>query len=107
MRLALDTNVLVYAEGLNGHERRDEANDLIQRIPRTSIVVPAQAVAELFNVLVRKGGIPRSEAQRLTQRWLDSYDIVPTAAPTLQAAIGLATEHQLQIFDAMILERVA
>jgi predicted nucleic acid-binding protein len=54
MRIALDTNILAYAEGVNGALMRDKALKLIQRLPPEAIVLPAQALGELFNVLVRK-----------------------------------------------------
>ena len=54
MRIALDTNVLVYAEGANGAIRRDQTLKLIQRLPPEAVVLPAQALGEMFNVLVRK-----------------------------------------------------
>jgi predicted nucleic acid-binding protein len=54
MKIALDTNVLAYAEGANGAAMRDSALDIIQRLPQESVVLPAQTLGELFNVLVRK-----------------------------------------------------
>ena len=35
MKVALDTNVLAYAEGANGAAMRDKALELIQRLPST------------------------------------------------------------------------
>ncbi len=52
MRVALDTNVLAYAEGTNGAEMKEAALRLIQRLPVASMVLPVQALGELFNVLV-------------------------------------------------------
>ena len=54
MRIALDTNVLACAEGVNGAIMRDKALQLIQRLPPEAVVLPAQTLGELFNVLVRK-----------------------------------------------------
>jgi predicted nucleic acid-binding protein len=54
MRIGLDTNVLAYAEGVNGAGMRDKTLDLIQRLPMGAVVIPVQALGELFNVLVRK-----------------------------------------------------
>ena len=54
MRIALDTNVLAYAEGANGAIMRDKALKLIQRLPPEAFVLPVQTLGELFNVLVRK-----------------------------------------------------
>jgi predicted nucleic acid-binding protein len=54
MKIALDTNVLAYAEGTNGAAMRDRALELIERLPAGSVVLPVQTLGELFNVLVRK-----------------------------------------------------
>ena len=56
MRVALDTNVLAYAEGTDGAERRDAALALIRRLRQEAAVAPAQVLGELFNGLARKGG---------------------------------------------------
>jgi hypothetical protein len=54
MKIALDTNVLAYAEGTNGTAMRDKELKLILQLPPTAIVWPVQTLGELFNVLVRK-----------------------------------------------------
>jgi predicted nucleic acid-binding protein len=54
MKVALDTNVLANAEGANGAAKRDRALEVIQRLPVGAVVLPVQALGELFNVLVRK-----------------------------------------------------
>ena len=63
MNVALDTNVLVYAEGVNGSARRQLAFDLVRTLPRGSTFVPAQTLGELFRVLVRKAGWSPSSAR--------------------------------------------
>jgi len=54
MRIALDTNVLAYAEGANGATMRDKALKLIQRLPPGAIVLPAQTLGELSIYLFEK-----------------------------------------------------
>jgi len=54
MKIALDTNVLAYAEGTNGAAMREKALELIQRLPVGTVVLPVQTLGELFNVLVPK-----------------------------------------------------
>ena len=54
MKVALDTNVLAYAEATNGAHLRDRALELIERLPPESIVIPVQILGELYNVLVKK-----------------------------------------------------
>lgn len=103
MRIALDTNVLAYAEGINGAERREAALALVRRVPQGAAVVPVQVLGELFNVLVRKGGKSRSEARDALLSWRDAFPVVETSPEGMLAAVDLATDHQLGIWDAVIL----
>ncbi len=103
MRIAFDTNVLAYAEGINGLERRDAALALIRRVPQEAAVVPVQVLGELFNVLVRKGGKSRSEARDALLSWRDTFPVVGTSPEVMLAAVDLATDHELGIWDAVIL----
>jgi predicted nucleic acid-binding protein len=103
VRIAFDTNVLAYAEGVNGVDRRDLALNVIRRLPRESAAVPAQVLGELFNVLVRKGGKSRSDARDALLSWRDTFPIIETSPEVMTAAADLATDHQLGIWDAVIL----
>ncbi len=103
MRVALDTNVLAYAEGVNSEERREAAVALIRRLPDDMAVVPAQVLGELFNVLVRKGGRSRAEARDALLSWRDAFPVIETTSQAMLAAVDLATDHNLGIWDAVIL----
>ena len=103
MKIALDTNFLVYSEGGDDDPKRDIALELLREIPRNASVVPLQVLGELYNVLVRKGKWTRDEARATVLGWLDTYTTLPTTAETLAAAADLATEHRLAIWDAVIL----
>lgn len=63
MKVALDTNVLAYAEGANGIEERVMALALVGRQPQEAAVIPVQVLGALFNVLVRKAGKSRADAR--------------------------------------------
>ena len=107
MRIALDTNVLAYAEGINGAVRRDAALSLIRRLPQDATVVPVQVLGELFNVLVRKGGKSRSAARDVLLSWRDAFPVLETSPEVMLAAVDLATDHQLGLWDAVILSAAA
>ncbi len=102
MRLALDTNILVYAEGVNGAARKDAATDLVARLPAAETFIAAQVFGELYNVLVRKAGWQRQFARMAILSWQDSYDVLPTSPTAMTAAVDLAVDHQLGIWDALI-----
>ena len=54
VRVALDTNVLAYAEGVNGEDRKATALRILRDFTEHEVVVPAQALGEVFVVLTRK-----------------------------------------------------
>jgi predicted nucleic acid-binding protein len=103
LRIAVDTNLLAYAEGINGVEQRDAALALLRRLPQEAAVIPVQVLGELFNVLVRKGGKSRGEARDVLLSWRDAFPVVETSPEIMLAAVDLATDHQLGIWDAVIL----
>ena len=56
MRVALDTNVLAYAEGLGDERRFGAAVQLIEQLTTDQVVLPAQVLGELSGVLTGKAG---------------------------------------------------
>ena len=107
MRVALDTNVLAYAEGTNGPAKKEAALDLIQTLPQGSTVLPAQTLGELFNVLVRKARRPAASARAAILSWQDAFPVLDTSAAVIASAADLATDHQLGIWDAVVLATAA
>jgi predicted nucleic acid-binding protein len=103
VRVALDTNVLAYAEGVNGIGQRDAAVDLVRRLPQEATIIPVQVLGELFNVLVRKAGKSRSDARDALLSWSDTFPVVETSSKVMLSAIDLATDHHFGIWDAVIL----
>lgn len=107
MRVALDTNILAYAEGVNGAARRGEALDLLQKLPQEATVLPVQVLGELFNVLVRKAGRSRDHSRDALLTWGDAYALAETSPQVMRTAADLAADHQLGIWDAVILSTVS
>ena len=103
MKVALDTNVLAYAEGVNGADKRTVALGVVRRLPQDAAIIPVQVLGELFNVLVRKAGKTRAEARDALLGWRDAFAVVQTSVEVMQAAADLATDHRLGIWDATIL----
>lgn len=103
MKAALDTNVLVYAEGVNGTERRAQALELIAHLPPDRTSVPAQALGELFHVLIRKAGRSKAEARNALLAWRNAFPVIATAPGTVLVAADLAADHDLGIWDSVIL----
>jgi len=107
MRIALDTNVLAYAEGANGAGMRDKALDLIQRLPQGAIVLPVQALGELFHVLVRKARRSPVLARAAVLSWRDAYPAAETSLEVMISATDLSADNGLTIWDSVILSASA
>jgi len=107
VKVALDTNVLAYAEGTNGGEKKQAALGLIEALPGDSIVLPVQALGELFDVLVLKAKRPAANARAALLGWRDAYAVIDTSAIVMLNAADLATDHRLRIWDAGILSAAA
>ncbi|WP_312471251.1 PIN domain-containing protein [Brucella sp.] len=103
MKIALDTNVLAYAEGVNDAAKRDIALELMRGLPQEAVVIPVQVLGELFHVLTRKAGKSRGEAREALLAWRDTFPVIETAPEMMLAAADLATDHQFSIWDAVIL----
>ena len=54
MRVALDTNILAYAEGLGDALRCSMAVQLLEQLHSAELVLPAQTLGELSRVLTGK-----------------------------------------------------
>jgi predicted nucleic acid-binding protein len=101
LRVALDTNILAYAEGVNGLARKKEALDILERLPVGSILVPVQALGELFSLLVRKAGRTPKDARAAVLQWRNAFTLVDTSGDVLLAATDLAVK-QFSIWDAVM-----
>lgn len=107
MKIALDTNVLAHAEGTNGATMRARALSVVRQLPPESVVVSAQTLGELFNVLVRKAKHRRARARTAILSWRDAYPVIETSATVLVDALDLAADHALGFWDSIILSAAA
>ena len=107
MRIALDTNILAYAEGVNGAAKKAATLALLRRLPADAVVLPVQTLGELFHVLVRKAGRTTAQARTAILTWRDAFPLIATSPAVLLAACDLAADHRFGIWDAVILAAAA
>jgi predicted nucleic acid-binding protein len=107
VRVALDTNILAYAEGVNGATMRETAFDIIEKLPADAVMLPVQVLGELFRVLVTKAKRTPTQARKAVIVWRDAFPIIDTSVSILMSATDLATDHQVGIWDAVILSAAA
>jgi len=102
MRIALDTNVLAYAAGVNGVERQRAAIELLGKLSESETFLPVQALGELLRVLVGKAKISPRSARTTIARYRDTYPLIETSSSVFLSATDLAVDHKINIWDAVI-----
>jgi predicted nucleic acid-binding protein len=107
VKVALDTNVLVYAERVNGEARAIVVHGLLAAMSADAVVLPVQALAELFTVLTRKAGRSAESARGAVMGWRDAYATSPTTDAVFVAALDLSASHHLSMWDAIMLSAAA
>ena len=100
---ALDSNILVYVEGVNGAAREVASRTLIEQLPLKFTFIPAQALGELYNVLTRKAAWSGDRARTAVLAWRDSFVVAPTTTTAMLEAIDLAADHRISIWDSVIM----
>ncbi len=103
MRVALDTNILAYAEGLGDAARCTAARQLIEHLPGDQALLPAQTLGELFRVLTAKARRTPAQARNAVLSWADTFDVADSTWPAFQSAFDLTVDHQLPMWAALIL----
>jgi predicted nucleic acid-binding protein len=102
LKVALDTNILAYAEGVDDPARQLRARVLLERLDEDSVLIPAQVLVELYNVLCRKGRRTTPSAREAITFWRDIFVIGSTTEAAMLAAVDLAVDHRLTIWDSIV-----
>ena len=103
MRVALDTCILTYAEGVGDSARCAAAIRLIEQLPSEAVLLPVQTLGELFRVLTGKAKRAAGPSREAVMMWADSFDLADSSWSAFQSAMDLSTDHHLQIWDALII----
>lgn len=107
MRVALDTNVLAYAEGVGDRRRCRAARRLVAALAVENVLIPAQVLGELHCVLTRKAGRSAAEARDAVLSWADAFAVGDSSRQAMAAAFDLVADHGLHVWDALILSVAA
>ncbi len=103
MHCAIDTNILVYAEGYGDEARCAQAASLLSRINPHTTVIPVQVLGELCRVLTVKAKRDAAQVRTHVLQWTALFPTAPTQASALLAAMDLTAELQIPTWDAVIL----
>lgn len=104
MRIAVDTNILVYAEDLDDTDRGIIARNVLSTVAtQHRPVLPVQVLGELFRTLRRRTKIDPASAALIVRRWRDFAELSPTGDAAFENALSVAEQHRFDIWDAVIL----
>ena len=111
MRIALDSNLLIYLARVwkaDGDQRKTAAAEsILLRLPESIIpVVPFQALGESYRVMLRYG-YDREKCRATVLEWANRFETVASSEHAFLSAIDLATDHKLQFWDALIINAAA
>jgi predicted nucleic acid-binding protein len=100
-RVALDSNILIYAESEPDSAKGKLSTDLILRTAQDG-VIPVQVLGEYLRFIQRR--LPAMFAQAIGQAevYQDIFITPPTTVDVIDAASGLARTHGMQLWDCVI-----
>ena len=104
---SLVTNILVYAVSeLNGEKERI-AKSLVDQASKGGWPIAAQVYGEFFSVMVRRKYMTRKDANVAIEAFSAVMPPVVSSLTAHAAALQLATEKQMQYWDALIIATCA
>ncbi len=101
--IAVDTNVLIYADMASGTDARHElALALLEKLSLINCCIPLQVLGEFLNVSQRKQLLSPAKAIMRVNSYAALFTTPVTLLADLVDAGRLSTDHRLQYFDAVI-----
>ena len=100
-RVALDSNILIYADLDPDSEKGRRSADLILRVARDG-VIPIQVLGEYLRFIQRRVPEAFDEAIRQVAVYQAAFLTPPTTIEVVDAASGLARAHLMQLWDCVI-----
>ncbi len=104
MLVFFDTNLLVYCTDVTAPDKMTRARALVAHASAAgNAVVSTQVLIELFHTLTRKQKMPPINAQALLRAYT-AWPVIDSDVTLVGAAIEKSIQHQLSIWDAMVIE---
>jgi predicted nucleic acid-binding protein len=107
INVAVDTNILVYAEEVSSEQEQAAALQILEKLPHETTLIPVQVLGELYRALTSRAGRSGARARATVQAWGDSYPVIESSPSVLLAALDLAVEHKFDFWDAIVLAAAA
>lgn len=106
MRVALDSNILVYAALEPGSSKGKRAADVITRASARGVIA-LQSLLEFVAVVRKRQPQLVNAAIAQAEAWAEVFELSPTSLAIAKAAHSLVATHGLQVWDAVIYSAAA
>jgi predicted nucleic acid-binding protein len=100
-RVALDSNILIYAELEPDSDKGTRAIDLILAVARDG-VIPVQVLGEYLRFVQRRLPNAFEQAVRQASLYGAAFLTPPTTSAVMDMAAALAREHRMQLWDCVV-----
>jgi predicted nucleic acid-binding protein len=101
--IALDTNILAYAEqNEDEYGRHERAVFLVEKLATGEHCIPLQVLGEFVNVCLRKKFLDMQDAKSKISLYTDMFEAPKTSHLDLMTAASFAGQFHFQFFDAVI-----
>jgi predicted nucleic acid-binding protein len=97
-KIAIDTNVLIYARDASESHKFKMAMDILDDAP----VVSSQVAVEYMNVVKRLFKITKQECMNICLCDIEECNFQPVIFSTLQLANNLMLRYDFQMFDSIV-----
>jgi predicted nucleic acid-binding protein len=104
---SLDTNVLIYAFDPSDAKKHAVAAALLKKALVAAWPITSQVYGEFFSATVRKRIATREVAREVIQTWSTVMRPIASSSEAHSVALELATTHQVQYWDALIVATCA
>jgi predicted nucleic acid-binding protein len=101
IRVALDSNILIYAELEPESEKGTRSTDLILRAARDG-VIPVQVLGEYLRFIQRRVPAVLEDAIRQASVYRAVFLTPPTTDAVIDTAAALALAHRMQLWDCVV-----
>lgn len=103
LKISVDSNILIYAEGTDDLAKRDIVIPIIGRIGSDSLLLTLQAAGETLRWLVVRGKLDKHVAMAKMQFWFSQATLLPMTISSFKMASQIMDQHSFQLWDAVIL----
>ncbi len=100
---SLDTNVFVYAVSDIDGTKEQTAKKLLSRATNAGWPIAAQVYGEFYSLMTRRKYMTRQEALAAVDAFIVVMPALPSTLTAHTAAMRLATDKQMQYWDALII----